>query len=291
MPNKKKKWLLLFVVFVLIFGVCAFIFVRSQVIKHKAEAQYKEVIEEVNDIKDTEAISEKQEQSEEDGTANMSLKDMLEVSEPDPLEGIEIPEKDINWDDLCSTNPDIYAWIYIPDTKVDYPILQHESDDSFYLNHNLDLSKGNPGCLYTEKTYNSKDFTDKNTVVYGHNMKDGSMFGTLHRFDDSEFAQSDKYIYVYHENEVLVYKVFGAYEFPSKHILWSYDFTNEYVFEDYIKEIYSLEENSKRYVCLRHDVDVNKDDKVITLSTCTLDSSNDYRYIVSGVLLGIKQVE
>ena len=100
--------------------------------------------------------------------------------------GITIPEKNIDWAELKSENPDIYAWIYIPGTNVDYPILQHPDEKSYYLDHNIDGSEGYPGCIYTQNV-NSKDWMDPNTVIYGHNMNDGSMFHDLHKFEDNAF--------------------------------------------------------------------------------------------------------
>ena len=71
-------------------------------------------------------------------------------------------------------NPDVYAWIAVPGTEIEYPILQHPSDNSYYFMHNSDGSYGYPGCIYTENL-NSKDITDNNTVIYGHNVKNDSM--------------------------------------------------------------------------------------------------------------------
>lgn len=79
----------------------------------------------------------------------------------------EIP---IDFASLKETNPDIYAWIEIPDTNVNYPIVQSADDDSYYLNHTIDGQEGYPGSIYTEKV-NAKDFSDFNTVIYGHDMK------------------------------------------------------------------------------------------------------------------------
>ncbi|MBR1651275.1 MAG: class B sortase [Lachnospiraceae bacterium] len=227
-------------------------------------------------------------EAESDTEDKKSLKDVLGDDKPQLPEDLEIPEKDIDWDALHEENPDIYAWIVVSDTLVDYPVLQHPTDDYYYLNHNIDGSKGYPGCIYTEGTYNSKDFEDTNTVLYGHNMKDKTIFGTLHSFDDPDFAMSDKYIFIYTEDRTLVYKVFGAYEYSSKHILWSYDFSNEYIYDEYLKEIFSLRKLPGRVLNIRSDVEVTNKDKIITLSTCTTDSSDDFRYLVQGVLIGTK---
>ena len=70
---------------------------------------------------------------------------------------------------LWKYNPDIYAWIMIPDTNVSYPILQHSKYDTYYLNHNLNGSTGYPGCIFS-KTQSKKDFTDALLILYGHNI-------------------------------------------------------------------------------------------------------------------------
>ena len=106
--------------------------------------------------------------------------------------GITVPEKNLDWDELYKTNEHIYAWIYIPNTNVDYPVLQHPEDDTFYLERNLDGSWGYPGCIYSEHRYNTMDWTDFNTLLYGHNMKNGTMFKTLHNFEDSTFFEENR---------------------------------------------------------------------------------------------------
>lgn len=97
-----------------------------------------------------------------------------------------------------ATNPDVYAWIWIPGTNIDYPILQSETeDDAYYLNHTIEKKEGLPGTIYTEK-YNGKEFSSPVTVVYGHNMKNGSMFADLHKFEDRAFLmQIHTYIFIF----------------------------------------------------------------------------------------------
>lgn len=298
MKKKSRLWLLLMIVLCIVAGLCILFFVRKKVTENKAEKLYEDITATEEDhtaAVATEDITPTPPPSE-DTTAGpeqeLSLKDMLSIDEEDPLEGIEIPDLDIDWNELHELNKDIYAWLYVPGTDVDYPVLQHPTDDSYYLNYNIDGSYGRPGCIYTEATYNSKDFTDRNTLIYGHNMRNKTMFGTLHNFDDEAFLMdTDRYFYIYTEDKTFVYQVFAAYEYPSKHIMWSYDFSNEYVFEEYLKEIFDLENTSNMYKCFRHDIEVGKDDLIVTLSTCTNDSSDYYRYLVQGVLLGTKQVD
>ena len=195
--------------------------------------------------------------------------------------GIKIPDKVLDWDTLHEENRDIYAWIYVPDTTVDYPMLQHPTDNGYYLNHNMDGTKGYPGCIYTED-FNSKDFSDIHTVIYGHNLKDKTMFSSLHNFENDELFNKDHYIFIYTEDYVFVYRIFAAYEFDSIHLLDNYDYTNEYVYEDYLKKIY---QTTDRVANVREDIQVTTGDKIVTLSTCTADHDSNRRFLVAGVLV------
>ena len=195
--------------------------------------------------------------------------------------GVEIPPKNLDWPAFWAQNGDIYAWIYIPNTNVDYPILQHPEDDSYYLMHNLDGSYGYPGCIYTELC-NTTDFTDYNTVIYGHNMKDGSMFRSLHYYENMDFFTNCPYIYIYTQDGILVYEVFAAYNSGNEHIINSNDFSSIYGFEMYLNDlIANLEASPTAYY--RRGLNLNANNHIITLSTCTEDYSE--RYLVQAVLL------
>lgn len=230
------------------------------------------------------AQTEQTEQTEE-----RRLPEQTDVSadqkDPEPVEEavkqtvtVQTPAKSLDWEALHSRNPDIYAWIYVPDTGVDYPVVQHPTDNGYYLNHNLDGSKGYPGCIYTEN-FNRRDFSDVHTVLYGHNLKDKTMFSTLHNFEDPQLLQTDHYIYLYTEEAVFAYRIFAAYEFSAIHLLDNFDYTNEYVYEDLLKQIRQATGN------IRQDVEVTAKDRIITLSTCTADHDAARRYLVTGVLV------
>ena len=207
--------------------------------------------------------------------------------EKDPLAiltemGVPIPEKEVDFAELQeNTNADIYAWIYIPDTKIDYPVLQHPTDNTYYLNYNLDGSRGYPGCIYTED-YNEKDFTDPNTVLYGHNMKNGTMFAGLHKYGDSEYLEEHPYVYIYTEEGLLVYEIFAAYQSGDEHILYAHDsFEDRKVYGKYLEEILSMRSMGS---VLKEGAEVTEDSRIITLSTCISGKPNN-RFLVQGVLL------
>lgn len=194
--------------------------------------------------------------------------------------GIPTPDKVVNFTAVSEENQDIYAWIYIPDSDIDYPVLQHPTDNSFYLNHNVDGSRGYPGCIYSEN-YNAKDFSDPNTVLYGHNMKSGLMFAGLHRFEEETYFAEHPYIYIFTPERLYVYEVFAACEFSNLHILLNYDFTKETGFLQYLEDIAELSLSGGN---LRDDLEVTAEDHILTLSTCVQERPEE-RYLVHGVLL------
>lgn len=184
----------------------------------------------------------------------------------------------LNFDKLQEQNEDIYAWIDIPGTNVNYPILQDPEDNSYYLDHTVDHREGYPGSIYTEKE-NAKDFSDPNTVVYGHNMKNGSMFADLHLFEDQQFFNEHSQMYIYTPDQVLEYQIFAAYLYDDRHLLNSFDFSDKEIFESYIEEVFAQKGPDVHF---RDGVKITSDQKIITLSTC-VGSMPQNRWLVQAV--------
>lgn len=207
---------------------------------------------------------------------NLRSEVIRDVSEITP----ELPENPIDFDTLKKRNDDIYGWIEIPNTQINYPIVQSlEEDDSFYLNHNVDKQYDINGSIYTEKL-NNLSFTDPNTLIYGHDMLDGSMFQNLHKFRVKKFFDENQYIYIYTEGHILKYKIFAAYKSDNKHILNSYDFSDKDVYAEYLKNA----QNPKSLEVNTRDCSLTTEDRIITLSTC-IGNEKNYRYLVQGVLI------
>lgn len=197
------------------------------------------------------------------------------------LDGYTDAKKDIDFDALKEENADIYSWITIPGTVIDYPIVQREDELDYYLNHNLDGSTGYPGCIYTQNL-NSTDWMDNNTVIYGHNMKNGSMFAGLHSYRDPEFFEEHPYVYIYTETETRVYQIFAAYEVTDAHLLLTYDTENKDSFGWYLQGIMDNEETLSDHY--NKSLELNSDDKIISLETC-ISSKPTMRYLVQAVLV------
>lgn len=180
----------------------------------------------------------------------------------------EIP---INFEELWKINPEIYAWIEIPGTDVNYPVVQSAADNSYYLDHTIEGIAGYPGSIYTE-ALNKKDFSDFNTLIYGHDMEDGSMFGGLHKFRDGSYLKDHETMIIYTTDHKYTYRIFSAVTYDDRHIMGAYDFTSLSQREDYLHSIGNT------------DPAVTTDSRLITLSTCIADQP-DHRFLVEAVLV------
>lgn len=257
--NRKKIWLAAGILFAVAAVIAILYMINDAMHRQDAASTYEEMASETYAVPDSESETE------------------LPVSQP----GVDIPEKNLDWDALHEENEDIYAWIYVPDTDVDYPVFRHPTDNSYYLNHNIDGSEGYPGCIYTED-YNAMDFSDLHTVLYGHNLKDGTMFTSLHNFEDPALFEEDHYIFIYTEDGAYAYQIFAAYEYDKIHLLDNFDYSNEYVYGNFLNSIFKT---GDRAANVRSDIPVTTEDRIITLSTCTEDHNAELRYLVTGVLI------
>ncbi len=186
----------------------------------------------------------------------------------------------IDFESLQTANPDVYAWIEIPDTEISYPMLRSEEED-FYLTHNADKQKSTYGAIYTQ-SYNNASFDDFNTIIYGHNKQNGSMFGSLKNYRDQKFYESHRIINIYTPEQKFTYKVFAVYNNDDSHILLSNDFSDMAVRRKYISDIGS----GKKGGNVDSEIELTEHSKIITLSTCTTPRTK--RLLVQAVLTDVE---
>ena len=218
-------------------------------------------------------------------------KNSLEVSTKFSIEEVkftdESGEVQIECDRLKEENPDIYGSITVPGTEIDYPILQKSDSkdpyDNYYLYHTVDLAEGLPGAIYSQAV-NQKDFKDSVTVLYGHNMKNGGMFTSLHEFEEKEFFEENHQVMIYTPDGVFAYEIFAAVDFSDVLIPYEYDFTNLSEVQRYLDDVKESEGN------FREEVNVSKEDKILTLSTC-YSGRDANRLLVEAVLAEEMQAE
>ena len=200
------------------------------------------------------------------------IKSMVIVEKEDENEKKE--EYTVDFNKLKEQNNETIAWLKINNTNVEYPVVKG-TNNSFYLNHSFDKSKNSAGWIFAD--YKNKfDNTDKNIVIYGHNMRDGSMFGSMLNILDAKWYENEENtnITLYTENEKCIYKVFSIYKIENEDYYIKTEFKNDNEFEEFVK-------NLKKRSIKDFNVDISKDDNILTLSTCA--NNNKYRIVLHSV--------
>ena len=202
----------------------------------------------------------------------------LEPEQPEqrPLEEQAQVLFDVDLAKLRQTNPDVVGWISIPGTQLDYPLLQGE-DNQHYLKHTWQGERNAAGSVFLECKV-SPEFEDFNTIIYGHNMKNGSMFGSLRQYRTQSHYEANPCIYIVNDDGVHRYEIFAAFEAEVVGHTYRLDLTTpekQQIFLDY----------SARKSVIETGIVPTVEDSVITLSTCT-GNGYDYRWVVQGVLTG-----
>lgn len=161
---------------------------------------------------------------------------------------------------LLEINSDFKSWLSIPGTNIDYPVVQR-TDNDYYLTHNFKKEYNPGGAIFLAKE-NENPFGERNTIIHGHYMNDGSMFGDLHRYKSNEGFINNNKIYITREKDVLEYEVFSTYVEKSSTDPYHIDFASD---EEYIKYLNGLRDKS----AFKKNISFTKDDKILTLSTCS----------------------
>lgn len=155
-------------------------------------------------------------------------------------------DADINFEVLKEENPDIFAWLYLPGTQIDYPVLQSEEADDYYESHNAYGEADEAGAIYTELA-NLKNMCDFNTVLHGKTSDDGKtgLFADLYRFADPDFFEEHEKVYLYMDGNLLTYEIFAAYERENTSLIRTYDFTYLSGCEQFLSDMYGAREMGK----------------------------------------------
>ena len=266
-PGKSRKalWTILMVLSLLVFLVCGIILGRYYLKQWQAKKVY--------DNLKNEYVEKDSEKDDEDETG--TEEDKPKVTRGDLLE--------IDFESLWTVNPEIYAWVEIPGTAISYPVLQRPADDSYYLNHTVDYKEGLPGSIYSE-SITSTDFSEYIHILYGHNMKNKTMFGGLHYYENDGYLEENSYIYIYTPEHIYVYHIFATVVVSDAHIMYAYDFTTEEGRQTYIDYLYGLKANNNSRNHYLEEAEVTAEDKLLTLSTC-IGNDKSHRYTVNAVLL------
>lgn len=180
---------------------------------------------------------------------------------------------EVNFEVLKTENKDIVAWLYSEGTPINYPVAQAKNND-YYLRRLLDGTYNQAGTIFMDYK-NSSDFEDYNTIIYGHNMKNDTMFGTLINYKNQEYFNEHKEMYLFTENKNFKIELFAGYITSSESDIYNLpknSSTNE-----------NLVKTAMKKSTFKSEIEVSKEDRIITLSTCSYDFENA-RYVLLGRL-------
>ena len=243
-PKKKNS---IFSTIVLIVAICVFCFSAFQL--YKIFSSYKKGNDEYDKIKNLAITVEKTEKGEE--------------------------KFKVDFNKLWEINPDTIGWIRFEEpSRINYPVV-HSHNNKEYLTKLFGTGKNTYGTLFVDKD-NSGDFQDKNTIIYGHRMKSGSMFGQLEKYMEESFYKEHPYFYIYTpDGKESKYQVISAAVVKDTSRTYTKTFQTDEEFMDYIDYVRSISN-------YQTDAEVTKDSHIVSLSTCTIDSNED-RFVLQAV--------
>lgn len=180
----------------------------------------------------------------------------------------------IDFDRLYKISGDTVAWLFAPGTRINYVIAQG-SDNDYYLNHLLDGTVANGGTLFVDCRCNA-DFTNWNTIIYGHHMKNGTMFAGLMDYQDPDYYEEHPVMYLYVPGKRYKLELIAGYTTDIYDMVFSIPITKE--------ERGEIIAHAASVSSFISGVTVSEEDKLVTLSTCSY-AYEDARYVVIGRIL------
>ena len=181
---------------------------------------------------------------------------------------------DVDMEALIAINPDIVGWLHFENMDISYPVLLAEDNDK-YLHTSYDGTAVRAGSIFMDCN-NTGDFQDSHTILYGHNMKNGSMFGQLKSYRDVTFYQGHEYFQIITGDHIYRYMIFAYEDIPETSFVYQVPFGRSLEFDQFLDEI-------RQISMISPDINVSREDVVITLSTC---STTGRRFVVHAVRIG-----
>ncbi|WP_458459139.1 class B sortase [Pseudobutyrivibrio sp.] len=186
---------------------------------------------------------------------------------------------DVDFSNLTKINSDVAGWIYVEGTDISYPIM-YSGDDETYLRTTINKEHATAGSIFLEG-YNLPDFSDSHSIVYGHNMRNLSMFGSLKLYKENEdYYDSHRYFQIITPKAKMRFEIFSYFDTEPASWVYTVPYYDNQEFADYINELLS-----HSYIKL-DNYDIDSSDKVVTLSTC---SGSEMRFTIHGKLVDIEE--
>ena len=231
-------------------------------------------------------ISGNAEQADNSQTSNTDVKNDSEKDDPADNNGV-LPESEvqdastcerppdlpeINFKAMKEMNPDVIGWLYCPDTAINYPVVQG-NDNAFYLKHLADGMENSNGCPFLD-VQNRPDFTDDNSIIYGHHMKNGTMFASISWYEDQDYYEDHPIMYLMTPSATYQIKLFSGYITTMNSSAYMQTLGSIREHTNWLKEVSGKSD-------FKANLEISAYDRVITLSTCAYNFENA-RYVLHG---------
>lgn len=199
------------------------------------------------------------------------------TQEPIIIDGKNINKRNYDFSELLTKNPQTVGWIYVPNTNIDYPVVQTDNND-YYLNHSFNNSTNSAGWVFAD--YRSDTHNSCNVVIYGHNRKDKSMFGTLKNVLNEDWRSYEENLYISFATPegTHIYRIFSAF------------ICNDSDVNSYLETSFTSSENFNKYIqklqkrsAYNFNTNLENTEKMITLYTCY--GLNNQRLVVYAALV------
>lgn len=280
--KKKKKTRIGILIFRLISLAIIIVCARVLLNWHKENKINDEVIsslqDETNIERDSIAVESLEGNSEDEDNNDEENNEDEDDEDDDSEDRIQLVST--NFEDLLAKNRDTVGWVYIAKTNINFPIVQ-TSNNSFYLKHNFKKEYNSAGWIFADYR-NNFDELDQNTIVYGHNRRNGTMFSNLKKYLNNSFANkiSSRYFSFNTVNQRYVAKVYSVYKMSSNKLVLYNSYENDEEYERFINE-------AKALSIYQYDTEISANDKTLTLCTC--DDNTAYRIVIHSKLIPIDE--
>ncbi len=241
----------------------------------KVDDTYDNLADLAEDETETEDLDALEAAYDRDGAQSVSGREVKDVFWNGEMLTLPVMVNPIDFDELEKINSDLVGWLKIRAIDISYPVVQGEDND-YYLHNSFEKEYLFAGCLF-ENYENKSDFSDKNTIIYGHNMRNGSMFGKLKQFREEEVYNKSKYFWIYTKDIIFQYRIISARVVGNTGQAYTTKFKTKKEFQEFLDAAIDDSEVDNS------TVSVSTDDRIVTLSTCTGDSST--RFVVQGKLV------
>lgn len=231
---------------------------------------YKEINKEIG-IKDMETdIQTFVRPQTQKAPANDNIPDNVSTETDEQQNDTNEPDFVFNWEGIKAESPYVIGWLQIPGIeRINYPIVQHADDNQYFLTHDWKGNAQSAGSIFMNVN-NTSDFTDMNSILYGHRMKSGSMFGLLKTYADQKFMDENPYFYIYTpDGAKLTYEVIcfsGVKDGSDAYLMYFQSPKERMAYYDMMQKAYDKE--TKTGVLAKRDVELDRFDTTIMLSTC-----------------------